>query len=316
MATLSSYGFSVDCAVPRTVLASRPWQRRQRAAIERFTHVLVEAELPILPRPGTTAGEEIRMLRARGIHVATVSHGTDIRNPSEHALREPWSPFRDGSYPGQPQLQELVVRNRELLESLRADGFPAFVSTPDLLIDVPWATWLPVVVDVEEWDGGDPPLRRRVPLVVHAPSRAALKGTDLVEPVLNSLAAQGAIEYRAAAGLDRAGMRELYQSADIVLDQFRMGIYGVATCEALAAGRVVISHVADQSRMAAAAASGIELPVIEATGDTLHDTLLDVLAHRDRPREVAAQGRSFVESLHDGRASAVALSRFLASGAV
>lgn len=313
MAAVSGYGFRADCAVPKSVLASLPWQRRQRAAIERFTHVLVEAELPILPRHGVNAGQEIRMLRERGLRVATVCHGSDIRLPSEHALRDPWSPFRDGRYPALAHLEGIVARNRELLATLRHDGVPAFVSTPDLLVDVPWATWLPVVVDVEEWTGGDAPLERRVPIVVHAPSRATLKGTDLVEPVLRSLAAEGRIEFRAAAGLDRAGMRELYRSADVVLDQFRLGIYGAATCEALAAGRVVISHVAEQSRSAAAAASGIELPIIEATGDTLRDVLLDVLANREAPRELAACGPEFVRSLHDGRASAGALTRFLAS---
>ena len=311
MATVSGYGFPADCSVPRTVLASRPWQRRQRAAIERFTHVLIEAELPVLPRPGASAGEEIRMLRDRGIRVATVSHGSDIRLPSAHALRDPWSPFRDGRYPEQAQLEGIVERNRVLLEGLRGDDIPAFVSTPDLLLDVPWATWLPVVVDVDEWAGGDAPMERRVPVVVHAPSRATLKGTDLVEPVLHALAAEGRIEYRAAGGLDRAGMREHYRNADIVLDQFRLGIYGVATCEALAAGRVVISHVAEQSRSAAAAASGVELPVIEANGDTLRNTLLDVLANREGPRELAARGPDFVARLHDGRASAAALTRFL-----
>jgi hypothetical protein len=313
MATISRYHFPVDTAVPRTVLASRPWQRRERAAIERFTHVLVEAQLPMLPRPGMTVEDEIRMLRDRRIRVATVSHGTDIRVPSEHASREPWSPFRDGLYPGQSDLQRITEQNRTLLERLRDDDFPAFVSTPDLLIDVPWATWLPVVIQADEWAGGDPPLQRRVPIVVHAPSRASLKGTDLVEPVLHSLAAEELIDYRPAAGLTRVEMRELYRSADVVLDQFRLGIYGVATCEALAAGRVVISHVAGHSRTAAAAASGLELPVIEATGDTLRTTILDVLEHRDRPRQLAEQGRDFVHRLHDGRASAEALSRFLAS---
>ncbi|MBN9188791.1 MAG: hypothetical protein J0I62_09875, partial [Microbacterium sp.] len=169
------------------------------------------------------------------------------------------------------------------------------------------------VIDVDEWSGADEPLRRPVPVVVHAPSRATIKGTDLVEPVLDALAAEGRIEYRAARGLDRAGMRALYGDADIVLDQFRLGIYGVATCEALAAGRVVVSHVAEQSRAAAASAARIDLPVLEATGDTLREVLLGVLADREAARETAAIGPRFVRSLHDGRASAAALSRFLDS---
>ncbi len=40
-------------------------------------------------------------------------------------------------------------------------------------------------------------------------------------------------------------MPEVYGGADIVLDQFPLGTYGVAACEALVAGRLVVSHVSD-----------------------------------------------------------------------
>lgn len=255
------------------------------------------------------------MLLDCGIRVATLSHGSDIRSPSEHALRDPWSPFAAGRYPNLSSLQALVERNRALLETLHRDGLPSFVSTPDLLVDVPWAIWLPVAVDAGEWASRDAPLKRRIPLVVHAPSSGPLKGTDLVDPVLRALHAQGVVEYRVVTGLDREEMRALYRDADIVLEQFRMGIYGVATCEAMAAGRVVISHVSEQTRAAAAEASGVDLPVIEATGDTLRDTILNVVSDRDRARLIAAAGPDFVSRLHDGRASARALAQFLDSPA-
>ena len=42
------------------------------------------------------------------------------------------------------------------------------VSTPDLLLDLPGAVWLPVVVDTELWRPGPPVLEREVPVVLHA----------------------------------------------------------------------------------------------------------------------------------------------------
>ncbi|SDF67946.1 hypothetical protein SAMN04487781_2184 [Cellulosimicrobium cellulans] len=306
-----SLTFPADVDAPAALRGSRAWQHAQRRAVLRLSHVIVESQLPLFPAAERDVVTEIRSLRAAGLAVATLSHGSDIRLPSAHAEREPWSPFRLESYTDAPLLQARAVHGQEVLRRLHAEGVPSFVSTPDLLLDVPWATWLPVVVDVERWRSENAPLERAVPVVVHAPSRAALKGTDLVEPVLRGLERQGAVEYRQATGLDRAGMLELYRGADIVIDQLRLGIYGVAACEAMAAGRVVVSHVADHSRRAAEAAAGQELPVIEATGDTLRDVLLDVVERRGPARETAAQGPGFVKVLHDGRASAQALRPFL-----
>ncbi|MEK8228004.1 hypothetical protein NKG05_20815 [Oerskovia sp. M15] len=87
-----------------------------------------------------------------------------------------------------PVLEELTQTNRQVLESL---GLPVFVSTPDLLLDVPGATWCPVVVEPGTWRTEETPLHRARPLVVHAPSRAVIKGTALIEPVLRALHDEG-----------------------------------------------------------------------------------------------------------------------------
>jgi hypothetical protein len=131
--------------------------------------------------------------------------------------------------------------------------------------------------------------------------------------VLRALEREGRVVYRQATGLDRDGMLALYRDSDVVIDQLRLGIYGVAACEAMAAGRVVVSHVSHQSRREARKAAGQDLPVVEATADTLRDVLLDVVGDRDRARAVAARGPEFVRVLHDGRASSRALGGFLSS---
>ena len=72
-------------------------------------------------------------------------------------------------------------------------------------------TWLPVVVDVDRWATDQPLLEREVPVVLHAPSRASLKGSSHVDAAMSALDAAGLIEYRrlehvapgADAGRDR-----------------------------------------------------------------------------------------------------------------
>lgn len=306
-----SFAFAVDDAVPEPVYSlSRGWQRERRALLPRFTHVMVEAGRPLLGqlvRGGALA--EARWLAERGVAVAIVCHGSEIRLPSRHREREPWSPFT----PDWELTAVLEERAARLARGLDRLGLPVLVSTPDLLLDVPAATWLPVVVDVERWAGAGQRgvLEREVPVVVHAPSSSHVKGSELAEPVLESLAVRGLIEYRRVEGVPAGDMPRVYGEADVVLDQLRIGNYGVAACEAMAAGRVVVSHVSEVVREHAREAAGADLPILEATADSLEQVLLDVLADRDRARALAAQGPAFVRTLHDGTRSAEVLSPFL-----
>jgi hypothetical protein len=99
--------------------------------------------------------------------------------------------------------------------------------------------------------------------------------------------------------------------ADIVVDQLRIGLYGVAACEALAAGRLVVSYVGSVVRERVRSLTGREVPIIEADPDSLADVLTDLLSDRAAAAERAAAGPAFVAELHDGRHSAVALTDWL-----
>jgi glycosyltransferase involved in cell wall biosynthesis len=292
---------------PRDFARSPAWQLDWSAQVlGSVTHVLMEAGRPVLgTMNGQTFAADVPVLRDFGITVGLVFHGSEIRDPRRHRQMYPFSPFRNPADQLTARLQRQVDELMPLVEEF--DG-PRFVSTPDLLDDVPGAIWLPVVVDTDVWrPGSRPPLARHRPVVVHAPSNAALKGTVLIEPVLRSLEDRGLIEYRRIEGVPPAQMPALIAGADIVLDHFGIGNYGVLTCQAMAAGRVSVSHIHQRVR----ARVGEEIPTVEATPDTLEDVLLHVLADRDAARETAARGPEFVRRYHDGTQSGAVLADFL-----
>lgn len=305
------FGHPVDQSVPvLAYLFARSWQRAQRDAVERdFTHVLIEAGRQPFGRIfDQTVDDQVQSLRAAGVKVAMVAHGTDIRLPSRHAAHNTDSPFRPGLWDKTPGLEREAAENARLFDRL---GLPVFVSTPDLLIDRPTATWLPVVVEPDRWAQGDLPLLRERPVVVHAPSSSVVKGSELIDPVLTAMHDEGLIEFIRAENIPAERMPEFYGAADIVLDQVRIGGYGVAACEGMAAGRVVIGHVSAQTRDFVLQKTGRSLPIVESRASALRDTLLDVLARRDHYRLIATDGTEFVRNVHDGRRSAEALAPFL-----
>jgi glycosyltransferase involved in cell wall biosynthesis len=293
----SAFGFDADATVSRRVFQNSPsWQRRQQRAAGGFSHLLVES---LIPPFGRLAGRDLHRqlaLLGPGVSTAFVCHGTDVR-----AVRGP----TESMSPRDRQADRIASRNRDLLGTFDA---PVFVTTPDLIDDVPTAVWLPVVIDQDAWASGGRAESSR-PRVLHVPSDSAMKGSAMIEPVVQRLHEQGVIHYQAARQIPHSRMPQMIGSADIVLDQFVLGSYGVAACEAMASGAVVVGHVTDAVRDRVRAATGRRLPIVEATAQSLHD-VLSTLAHDSQQRRALAdEGRAFAGDVHDGRLSADMLRR-------
>ena len=298
----------VDLRVPSSVsIRSRRWQQDFSAFLRAQTHVLNESARPMLGRfKNVDAFAELDWLQEGGVSTALIFHGSDVRDPEAHLRRETWSPFRDSRVPR----RLLERRSRETRRRAVASGMPLFVTTPDLLVDVPSAQWCPVVVDETLWQR-TPSAPSRVPLVVHAPSSGPMKGTAQITGAMRALEDDGVIRYREVSGVPADAMPEVYADADIVLDQFLIGGYGVAACEAMASGSVVIGHMPPEVREVIRAESGLDLPIVEATPRTLASVVRDLSADPDRRLASGDAGRAFVHIVHSGAFSGRVLSSFL-----
>lgn len=303
--------FPADYQVPLAAyLGSRDWQQAHFESMAKFSHVLIEAARANTGNLfGANAGREARELLERGVKVGWMCHGTDVRQPSRHIAAEPHSPFVTD-----PRRRVLEDQTRRNIALIRTSGLPAFVSTPDQLLDLPEAVWCPVVVDAEQWRAAPPVFGANAPLrVLHAPSARGVKGTELVLPLLRELEAEGIIELDLVEGTPHSQIPARMAAANVVIEQFRIGSYGVAACEGMAAGRAVLGHVSTQVRDVVRERTGYELPIIETTPETIEALLRGMYADPSRARAAAAAGPEFVNAVHVGKFSAAALSAFLES---
>lgn len=299
--------FPADETVTYGQWVSPAWQKQLMAKLEdRVTHVLTESGRSVMgARFGAHFYDEILWFQRKGIRQGLVFHGSDIRNPRMHASLEPDSPFRDPT----EELTAILQRQVEDLTPhvLSFDG-PVFVTTNDLLDYLPLATWLPVVVNTDEWRPHTAPLAHDgKPIVFHVPSRRSMKGSESVDDVCRQLEAEGKISYRGLNQLTRDEMHREMLAADIVIDQIRLGDYGITAVEALAAGRVVVGHVAERVRQRIDG----EVPITEATSETLREVLLDLIRDPARVAQLGAQGREYAIRWHDGTHSADVLAEFM-----
>lgn len=311
--THRDFGHRADLVVPLGVYAaSTRWQRQVfNGIVAGFTHVMIEAEKQPLGAllDETTVGQA-RKLRESGVAVVMLCHGTDIRSPFRHRAAEAESPFHDTMADQAKRLERIARENRRILDLVQA---PVLVSTPGLLADVPEAGWLPVVVDTERWASGRALWAGRRPVVVHAPSNAAGKGSQFIDPVLRRLESEGLITYHRLTDVPHDAMPDAYTRADVVVDQLRIGDYGVAACEAMAAGRVVVSHVSPEVRSYVRIHTGLELPIVEADRVQLEAVIRGVVSDRAGSAAIARRGTEFIRAVHDGRRSAEVLETALAS---
>jgi hypothetical protein len=287
------------------------WKDRQwqlwwtRHVLNRYTHILLEQGLSAC---GWLHGKfffgDAPILHAHGIQTGLVFRGSEIRDPAAHAERHRWSPFSDADHPLTRKLQAHVGTLRP-----RVDEFsgPLFVTTLDLIDDLPRARWLPHVLDLDFWRAGPPVFERDVPTVLHAPSRERMKGSSYVDAVCQPLADAGVIVYDRLRGVPFHEMPDRIRRADVVIDQLALGSYGVLAAQAMATGRIVMGHVGEHVRKRLQT----DLPIVEATPDQLGRTLEELLAARASVQGIADAGRRYVEDYHSGPRSAAVLSDFV-----
>ncbi|MER6910890.1 glycosyltransferase [Streptomyces sp. NPDC000594] len=274
--------------------------------VRRYTHLLADAFRPVFgPLNGVSVEGDLAALAHAGIKVALLAHGSEVRDPARHRARIPHSLFRDAPDGYENSLTAQSVRNRRIAAEA---GLPVFVTTPDLLLDLPMAVWAPLVVDTAAWACDRPVMERPRPLVVHAPSARWSKGTDRVLPLLDSLHERRIIDFRLLEGVPRARVAELVRSADLVIDQFAIGTYGTFACEGMAAGRPVIAHMDEET----VAVCGVRPPIVDATPDTLGTVLERLLDDRAAAARIGTECAAFARAHHDGTATAAALAPFLA----
>ena len=180
----------------------------------------------------------------------------------------------------------------ELAYGKRADA--QIVGSFDALRWVPEAEMIPPGLDLSPFTPV-PPSDRERPIVVHAPSDRAKKGTESVIAACDQLP----VELDIVEGLPHEQARERYARADIVVDQLNAGWHGVFALEAMALGKPVVLHLKQDVVEQAERAYGTKVPLVPATKETLVDALRPLVESPALRREIGAAGRVYVEKVHD-----------------
>jgi hypothetical protein len=168
------------------------------------------------------------------------------------------------------------------------------VGSYDAIRWVPDAEVIPPGIDLADFPHV-PPSDRARPLIVHAPSSRARKGTEHVVAACEGLDA----DLEIVEGLHHDEAKVRYRAADIVVEQLNAGWHGVFGLEAMALGKPVLSFLHEEAVRRSEEGYGVRVPIVNATKETLPDRLAELVADPSRRREIGAESRAYVARVHD-----------------
>lgn len=195
----------------------------------------------------------------------------------------------------------LCSRNRvQALQAAAASGETCFVTTPDLLDEVPRAVYTPLAVETGTCPYDHAAWLTRLSSspfrILHAPTDRRKKGTEFVIDAVDKLVRQGAkIELCLAEGLSQAELHALAQTCHLAVDQLIAGVYGTFAAETMAMGLPTIARIDPRYR----ARYPEDLPILHATPETLETVLRDCISGTVDLALAGQRSRAFALAWHD-----------------
>ncbi|MFN4122189.1 MAG: glycosyltransferase [Flavobacteriales bacterium] len=244
------------------------------------------------------AGLELRFLQLLGKKIVLHFQGCEIRDRFHPLAQSVCSQCKIKDQFCSPSRS--TNRRKRLLKLCQiADAVT--VSTPDLVTYLKRANihLIPKIVEVnKELLSTSSKVNSKLN-IIHAPTDRSIKGTDRIIEVLSRH--QDKFELVLAEQMTREQVFSLAQSADLAIDQIRVGWYGNFAVEMMSLNLPVLAYIRQDLLNAALP---LQLPIINAGEHNLEDVLIQIWENRDQLREIGAKSRKFVSDFHSEAAVA------------
>lgn len=221
--------------------------------------------------------------------------GSDIRNPEIELTVNPYFKYAWENPDYEYRLSESVENSDKLQSLFKKYHFKAIVWDLSVFINknifpnhatVPYAS----VSNIPPTKNPSSKIK-----IVHAPSAPVAKGSNFIIPVIERLQKErNDFDFQLLQNISNKEYQLKLAEADVLIDQIIWGGYGVASMQAMQAGKVVVAYLWE-SRLNEI--FGRECPVINANPDTLYEKLNEILDSKDL-ESIKHSGLEYYNKLH------------------
>ncbi len=237
-----------------------------------------------------TENRDLPFIAKAGKKMVMQHWGNDVRAANRVSRLNPYP--LPPSYLSDEQIHERLVYMSRYIDTAIVQDYEVYPYVCDYYKHV---HVLPLACDVSKFTPSYPSPDQQVPMIVHAPTNRAFKGSTYVEQAVERLKQRSVpFDYRAVEKLSNREALQIYAACDILIDQVLCGSYGMVSVEAMALGKVVVAFIRDDVR----AKMPDDLPIVIATPDNLADVLHHLIIHPELRHKIGKAGRAFVEKHH------------------
>ncbi len=250
-----------------------------------------------LPRLGSH-GIDLQLLRAMGKRIFMTFQGCDVRLAQNCRVNDRIN-SPDADHSNLHCCGGNDIDKARAVSYIRKHAHRTFCLNPDLMRYVPDAEFVPyAAVDPALVTPTTDQKSKGKLTILHAPTNRLIKGTQHVLDIAEKIGNDN-IEWMFVENVPHEEAIRRYRQADLVIDQLRLGWYGAFAVEMMAMSKPVICYIAEEDLRFIPQRMAEELPIIDATPDTLQDVLQNLINAPARLTEIGVRSREFVENWHD-----------------
>jgi len=134
------------------------------------------------------------------------------------------------------------------------------------------------------------------PVIAHAPTNQKIKGTAIIVEAIEKLKADGFdFEFVLIENKPNKEAREMFEKADIIIDQILVGDYGTFATETMAIGKPVVCWIEDDF----AQKYYSDCPIVRADAKNIYQKLKELIEKPEWREELSRLGSEYAKRRHD-----------------
>lgn len=258
-----------------------------RKQLKRLTHKLIDEHdlFVFIWRPWLDEQYLFPLIKQKGKKIVCLQLGSDVRHIAAYKQE----------YNEDVSLWEQYFHDEDLNEKIKK------IRTQELYADAIFSVPDQVGLAIRGYNHLHIPIRnlnkirfnipdRKIPVIIHAPSRSGIKGTSIILATLERLKNEGIeFELRLLQNLPNHELINQLSDADILIDEILLHGPGVLSFEAMAAGTLVVTRTIRNHK------DIFDPPVVDIKPYNVYEKIKHILLNRNNYTDYLEKGRKYVE---------------------